>query len=74
MEKLVEIVHFLHLEINNVFGTAGMYPLKALGSYLLCYLLLISPPLIIIYQPNSVFDIIDKSQPFYPYFSVFRNL
>lgn len=25
MEKLVDIVHFLHLEIRNTFGTVGMY-------------------------------------------------
>lgn len=24
MEKLVDIVHFLHLEINNAFGLAGI--------------------------------------------------
>jgi len=65
MEKLVEIVHFLHLEINNVFGTAGNIPTKG-------YLLLISLPLVIIYQHN-LFDIIDKFQLFYSSFLVFRN-
>lgn len=25
MEKLVEIVHFLYLEIHAAFGSAGMY-------------------------------------------------
>lgn len=25
MEKLVDIVHFLHLEIHDAFGTAGMH-------------------------------------------------
>lgn len=25
MEKLVDIVHFLHLEINKAFGSAGKY-------------------------------------------------
>ena len=35
MEKLVDIVHFLHLEISNAFGNAGLYPLKAIRLCLL---------------------------------------
>lgn len=30
IEKLKDIVHFLHLEIRNNFGSAGLYPLKAI--------------------------------------------
>jgi len=31
MEKLVDIVHFLHLEINEAFGSAGKQSKQGLG-------------------------------------------
>ena len=44
MEQLVDIVHFLHMEIHNAFGTAGMYVSSftiRLESMKLCYKLCI---------------------------------
>lgn len=31
MEKLVDIVQFLHFEIHNAFGSSGMYALISLN-------------------------------------------
>lgn len=37
MEKLVDIVHFLHLEIHEAFGSAGKHFICALATLDLCF-------------------------------------
>lgn len=39
MEKLVEIVHFLHLELHNAFSSSGMFAFRMLTMFKLALLL-----------------------------------